>query len=434
METLKQNNERRKVKSKEKILSTIANNENIVNKKAIECITILKTTKDKNNEQFTNNLYQLASIIIQSKLKNIQKDDKKYREETALLKSQIGQLFHHSKDEFNNIPQRNVYLQQLENLFVVGYNKNGERVVTCKNKEEEKKIIQRLEKMTRLETAEELLQDIVCMLWKYIAETLEKISYNYDELETDILQDCCLLKEFETVKLHTTTYQNGKVKPVELWETTFTNPIKESTKTVARIIENKKAIKETNIPYQEIETTIYNPLTEEEETFTKYKKVTSLTVTDTFDYNGKQFAQTVDNETINLIDKILETANFTKNQAYIFRKIFCDGHSVDSLADKMKVRNCYIEKELAKIKQKAVDTGIFKSVGYTDNAPVDNSKKPQKIACYDVTDEQNRIFICFFESVGKASKILLIDKSNISKVLKGRRKQVNGFYFEYVTE
>ena len=87
IETIKQNNERRKEESKNKLLATITNEENIVNKKAVECITILKTTKDKDNEQFTNCLYQLASIIIQSKLKNINKDDKKYREETTQLKS-----------------------------------------------------------------------------------------------------------------------------------------------------------------------------------------------------------------------------------------------------------------------------------------------------------------------------------------------------------
>lgn len=433
IETIKQNNERRKEESKNKLLATITNEENIVNKKAVECITILKTTKDKDNEQFTNCLYQLTSIIIQSKLKNINKDDKKYREETTQLKNEIGQLFHHSKDENNNVPQRNIYLQQLNNLHVSGYNSNGDRIVICTDKEREKKILKALEELTRLETAEELLQDIVCKLWYYIEKELEKVSFDYSKLETDVLQNC-LLQEFEIVKLHTTTYKNGHEKPVELWEKTYTNAIKESTKEVSRIVESKKAIKENTVAYEELETTIYNPFEEKEQTFTRYRKVSQIAVVDTLDGNGKQFAQTVDVATVGLIEKVLELANFTRNQAYIFKMYFCENWTIDELADKMKVKRQYIVKELANIKQKAVDTRIFESVGYTEEKAVDNSKKAQKIACYDVTDEQNKIFVCFFESLGKASKSLLIDKGNISKVLKGQRKQVNGFCFEYVTE
>lgn len=232
--------------------------------------------------------------------------------------------------------------------------------------------------------------------------------------------------------LVTTTYKNGHEKPVELWEKTYTNAIKESTKEVSRIVESKKAIKENTVAYEELETTIYNPFEEEEQTFTRYRKASQIAVVDTLDGNGKQFAQTVDIATVGLIEKILELANFTRNQAYIFKMYFCENWTVDELADKMKVQERYIKKELANIKQKAVDTRIFESVGYTEEKAVDNSKKARKIACYDVVDENNKIFVCFYESLGKASKGLEISKGNISSVLNGRIKQTNGFYFEYV--
>lgn len=434
IEQLKKNNEKRKEKSKEKIIQTINNTESTVNKKAVECVTILKETQDKNSPEFTTCLYQLSSIIIQSKLKNINKDDKKFREETAQLKNELGQLFYHSTDNNNNTPLRNIYLNELNSLYITTYNSNGDRVTKCTDKQKEKKILKDLENLTRLESAEEILQDIVLKLWYYIEKELKLIAYDFGKLRTETLQECCLLKEFEKVKLHTTTYKNGDVKPVELWEKTFTNPIKESLQEVSRIIDSKKAVKENTIPYDSIETTIYNPLTEEEETIIKYHKIPQIAVVDTLDGNGKQFAQTADKQTLNLIEKISAKANFTNNQTYIFKQYFGNGKSITQLADKMKVQERYIKKELANIKQKAVDTRIFESVGYTDEKAVDNSKKARKIACYDVTDEQNKIFVCFFESLGKANKSLLIDKGNISKVLKGSRKQVNGFCFEYVTE
>lgn len=456
IETIKANNEKRQQQSKEKIIQTSNNENSIVNKKAMEIVTLLKETKDKNNEQFTKELYNLASILIQSKIKHINNEqtnnnnnketsnkkgkietDKRYRKENQDLKNQVYQLFYHDNKNVKTETKDNnrllylVYIEQLDNLYITKYNTNGEKSIICTDKESEKNIMKKLTELTRLNNAMDMLQDIVTELWYYIQNELEVINFDYNKLKTDTFNNCCLLKEFEIVKLHTTTYRNNQLKPVELWEKTFTNPIKETNKQITRIIDSKKAIKENTIAYQELENTIYNPFTEQIETFKQYKKACKLSIVDTMDNNGKSLAQTADIETIGLIEKILAKANFTRNQAYIFKMYFCDDHSINGISDTLKISDRYIKKEIANIKQKCIDTGIFKQLGYMDNTPIKKEYTNKKIACYDITDNE-KIFICNFDSIGIASKSLKIDKGNISKVLKGILKQTKGFYFEYI--
>lgn len=427
IETIKQNNAKRKEESKNKLLQLTTNADNILNKKAIECISILKDTKNKDNQLFTNSLHQLATIIVQSKLKNINKNNDRYKEEVAQLKKEVTQLTHYSHDNYNGLSQRDIYLQQLNDLYITTYNDNGDLIIKCKDNKKEQQILKQLENLSTLDNGEELIQDIKLKLWDYIHKALQDVSYNYSQLSTNCLLDC-----FSIVKMQSIIYRNGHIKPVELWEQVYTNAIKECLKEVSRIVDSKKTIKESTIAYESVETTVYNPFENIEQTYTRYRQVPQIAIVDTMDSNNKPFAQTADIATIGLIDKIITTANFTRNQSYIFKMYICNNCSIVEIADKMQVRTCYIEKEVVKIKQKIIDTGILKEFGYTNIKPSNKTQIAQKIACYDVTNPQDKIFVANFNSIGEASKTLSVDKGNISKVLKGILKQTKGFYFEYI--
>lgn len=425
-EIIKQNNAKRKDESKSKLLQLTTNTNNILNQKAIECISILKDTKDKNNQLFTSNLHQLATIIAQSKLKNINNNNDRYREEVAQLKKEVTQLTYYSHDNYNGLSLRDIYLQQLNDLYMLVYSDDGDLIIKCKDNDRERQLLTRLENLS-MPDGEDLIQDIELQLWLYIHKALQDVSYNYDRLSTTCLLDC-----FAMTKLQSTTYRNGHLKPVELWEQAYTNAIKECLKTVSRIVDSKKTIKDNTIAYESVETTVYSPFEDTEQTYTRYRQVPQIAITDTMDSNNNPFAQTADIATIGLIDKIVTTTNFTRNQLYIFKMHICNNCSIIEIADKLQVRTCYVEKELVKIKQKIIDTGILKGLGYTDDKLPNKAQISKKIACYDVVNSENKIFVANFDSIGKASKALLIDKGNISKVLKGILKQTGGFYFEYV--
>lgn len=102
----------------------------------------------------------------------------------------------------------------------------------------------------------------------------------------------------------------------------------------------------------------------------------------------------------------------------------------------MNVSRQYFEKTVQTIRRKCAVV-LCADTKYTieDTNRRNNEQKKQRIACCLANAESIEQFeqsVLEFESIGKASEFLNIDKSNISKVLKGKLKQTNGCTFKYV--
>ena len=122
-------------------------------------------------------------------------------------------------------------------------------------------------------------------------------------------------------------------------------------------------------------------------------------------------------------------ANFTKNQAYIFKWYMCNDKTKEQITHTLKISDSYFDQTVAKIREKIVDTGIFTGITKEQIQKPNNEQKHKQINCYKV-DNDTKEFICCFDSLGLASATLKIDKSNISKVLKGKLQQTKGYIFE----
>lgn len=410
-------NKERILQSAEKLQAITSNENNIVNIKAVEIMQRLKQCKDVNDLEFVNSCYSLVTILIQSKLKSLNKNERTYNENNVELKKQIT-IVTNTND---NGLKYNTYIQELNNLYYSEYNADGDIVVKCKDKKQAQQIEKRIENLNQFESGIDLIQEIILKLFYYINQAIE------NGLEKT--KDTFLLDSYVVTIPHSKVYRNGNEKPVELWQKTTTNHIKELSKEISRYIENLKQVKNNTVCYDAIETEIYNSETNDFETITTYYKVKNISVSDVYDYNGKLFTQTANTQTENLIESILQKANFTRVQAYIFKHHFTNNESLQEIADKLQISVDNVKVQISRIKTKCVKTGLFEKYGLfaSDIKTISNTEKSQQIICKDTNGD----YICTFESLGKASKTLNISKGCLSECLKGKRKTVKGYIFEY---
>ena len=167
----------------------------------------------------------------------------------------------------------------------------------------------------------------------------------------------------------------------------------------------------------------------EQETITQYKQASILSVSPACDINGKIITETANETTEHLIENVLEKANFTRNESYIFKWYFVGNKTQEQIIEKLNVSERYFKQTVAKIRSKCAVV-LCENTKYTIQDAKRTNNEKQKIVCYLANNESEQE-IATFESIGKASEFLNIDKSNISKVLKGKLKQTNGYIFKY---
>ncbi len=414
----KERNEQRLATTKEQIKQATANNESIVNQKAVELSQVLRTTKDKDNAQATHILYTIASILSHSKLNKLNAKETTYNATNVELKNDIAKAI----DRNGNGTKYETTVEQLNKLYVVKYNKDGKRLIECTDKRRAQEIEKRLVSLANNDGID-IIQDAVLKLWYYIDKAIKK--YGIENLT-----DTILLDTFEKAIPHSKVYRNGEQKPVELWQYRTTNAIKETSIEISRSIEKLKSVKDTEKAYIPIETLIENE-NGEQETITQYKQASILSVVPTCDINGKIITETANETTEHLIENVLEKANFTRNESYIFKWYFVGNKTKEQILEKLNISatSNYFEKTVANIRRKCAVV-LCADTKYTieDTNRRNNEQKKQKIVCYIAESEQE---IATFESIGKASEFLNIDKGNISKCLKGERKTANGYIFKY---
>lgn len=419
------NYEKRIEKTKEQIIK-VTELDTITNQVAKQLITVIKDTKSINNNQVANKLYELATIQICSKIKRINNDKNTYNKNNDELKKDIVMLmldtsYKPSKTDktkyekeftFANGIKTDRLLKRIENQYQTKYNKKGEQITVCKDNEIVNGCFDELCNLSIYEKGFDLLQDTVTKTLSLIDDELKKINYNYDELNTNIL-----LLPYEKVILHSTTYKNtNEQKPKEFWKYKTTNHLKEISLFISQYIQNQKAVRNTEKSYYSMECGF------DSMSYEKYIAGDKIAIDD-------NEIQTTNITIQEQIKSVMQKADFTKIQAYIFKWYMCNDMTKEQIIHSLKISDSYFNQTIARIREKIIDTNIFTGITKEQIQKPNNEQKQMCINCYKV-DNGNKEFICCFNSLGLASATLEIDKSNISKVLKGKLQQTKGYIFE----
>jgi len=427
IEKAKEQNEKRIEKTKEQIEKVIVI-DTITNQVAKQLIQTIKDTKSKDNEKVANKLYELATIQICSKIKHINNDKNTYNKNNDELKKDIVMLMldeeytptkedktkYQKEITFANGIKTNRLIKRIEQQYETKYNKEGEKITVCKDLDIVKGCYDELTNLAKYEKGFDLLHETICKTLYLIDIELQKINYNYNELDINIL-----LQPYQQVILHSTTYKNtNEQKPKEFWKYKTTNHLKEISLFISQYITNQKAVRTNEKSYHSLECEL-NGISYE-----KYVASDKIAVDD-----GE--IQTTNITIQEQIKSIIQKANFTKNQAYIFKWYMCNGKTKEQITHTLKISDSYFDQTVAKIREKIVDTNIFNGITKEQIQKPNNEQKQKQINCYKV-DNGNKEFICCFDSLGLASATLKIDKGNISRVLNGKLQQTKGYIFETV--
>lgn len=399
------NNIKRLATAKANIDKATQDNENIINVKAIETMTALKE-HGKESRVFTDISQQLCCILVQTKLKRLYNNENTSNETQRRIKASIS-AYMDTNGHGNRIQTA---LDELNKLYVVRYNKDGEKETICTDKKQAQAIEKKIVEYTSIgnDKGHDLIYTAYLKLWDYIAQTdIDKVSNDY------------LLQPFEIVIPKSKVYRNGNPKEQTLWQYTTTNIIKEILKEISRQIESERAIQETAIPYEEITTEL------DGESIRQYHRTKAIYCDTVTDFNGKITAITNNQTTEQFFESIPQQCNLSKMETIVLKLHYLDNMSFTEIADKYKVTLRHIEQTNERLLNKIITSGIFAKHGLTEKA--DNVQKAKTIYMFTTKGE----YITAFESIGQANKTLHISKGCISENLKGKRKTAGGYVFAY---
>lgn len=392
------------VKSNAEKIAESAQAESIVNTTAKAAMR--EYINNGNSDTFGKQLQTLAMILAQCKLRNLYNDDAKGREEFRIFKAQIC-----------NYRSQQTSRDALNSLYEWDTDSNS---YICIDKRLEGDIVKAMRERND-NTGGDLVQECILTLLE-VVKTAEK---------KGTLSETTILDVFTTYDLRSMYYTDGAQKPAEKWKEKASNGIKEGSLAISRLIDRERAIREQTALYSEIVTVCINGDGEEVGMFITYKKASTLSATDVTDANGKTATTIVDDQTNNLFTTIPERANFSKNERYVFFHHYDLHESFEQIADKLKVSVKAVESYDQRLKAKIVKANIFPQFNAGDRGGIVKAEKA--IRCFSADDE-TQTTIATFGSVREASRVLNIDASLISKVLKGKRQTAGSLKFEYINK
>lgn len=435
-----QESRERKVKRTVEEITTKSSIDNVVNVQAVKTAQA-RLTHGSHSDEYGHELIKLATIISQARLKSLRSKDHTYREEFSRLKGDITKA---SKWE--------TYIETLGTLYNLERNKDGDLIENCTDKKRASQIERALydfgsnDGFDLISEAYTALLEAVNNLEKKGAEITEK----------------SLLQVYYVYIPHSKVYKLGDIKPRKLWQVTATNAVTESGKAVSRYVNSNRAIRESIELYSALETTIHNE-DGTTETITQYHKVNPLTAQPITDINGKVNTIVSNDNDALYYEEITAKCNLNKTERYILYWHYIGGRysetihhkngttetaykygtkSFEQIADKLRIDKRTVERGDVTLKEKMRKAGIF---GYTypteptESTNTNNVKPSLRVYCYiandvlyndgTLKDLENIDPFMVFDSIGKASKILNVDKSKVSKVVRGQRKQTAGYVF-----
>ena len=140
------------------------------------------------------------------------------------------------------------------------------------------------------------------------------------------------------------------------FETVSTIPIREIYKAIRREIENSRTIQSIS-KYVYISELISDDESEiETEIYRRLPKYTDLAYA-AYDFNGKPTNITVDNESVNTVETLIEKMNLTVKQVTIL-KLRLSGYGYKAIATYLGVTDSNVKGQIAEIKRKATVIGL----------------------------------------------------------------------------
>lgn len=367
-------------------------------------------------------LLQLATIITHSKLNNLIAGQKRYTEDGVKFADTSNFVFIRGLKadiERHKLEKIEGYASEISAYYTGEYNADGDYEIICTNKTQVQEICKRMFASVALDGAD-LVQECCLYLWEQVCKA-----------DTAKADENHLLNIFNKYITSSKVYKSGEAKPSELWKQTATSPIAEAFAVVGGAVEAQRAPREQEVLYTSLFTSVTDPYTGETEEICVYRKANGISAEPSYDFNGKVFSVTANDETEAFLHEVPKLAKLTNREAYIYYKHYIGNknnnyakQSLQEVADTLKVRLCVIEKQNTSLKNKIAALYADKIIGYT---PQTNAEKQKTVTAYNF-DTGEKMFV--FASIGEAAKILNISKSKVSEVLNGKRKQTSGYIFK----
>ena len=369
-------------------------------------------------------VYALGDIVTHNKLNALDRDDRTYHPIHRIIKAGV------TAAQCDGYATRADYIaDRLNALIVTEYNSDGEAITKCTDHLEEKRLLDALADCNELSLGGDLRQVAALAILKVIKQAPHPMPADY------------LRAPFRVLIPSLSVYRDGTPKPRELWEYTYTNHIKEVGKAVGRALGAERERVDSTKPLDDVYTEIEGD-DGEMIPVTTYRAASFLAVSDVYDYNGKVTAQVVDKPTDDLVKRVLTGCNFSKVEAQIFRAMFCKAKpaTFEQIADRLRISVGTVKSHYNRILTKVVASGIIEGANTTTAADLKEKRtaKPTAVKCYRAADCENgdttaAPTLYTFPSVSRAAKVLGLSKGHISEQLKGKRKTVGDFIFQYAT-
>ena len=242
-------------------------------------------------------------------------------------------------------------LQNIEyaqnNAYEYRYNKDGERVLHIKDKDLHKA----LEKLCAETMGEgiDLMHEAVISI---MTETEKAKDRNNGTLPQNFMEQRYTIRRLKR-KVWIKVEQSA-----DGWETVETSAIQETYKAVRRAVEQSRAVQtDAKNGY-----TYLSELARDEESGTEetiYRRLPKYADMGgaVCDFNGKETAYTADRQTVQDIDRLVESLNLSKQQAEIL-KLRMSGYGYKAIATYFGVKGANIQTQLKRIQEKALAIGL----------------------------------------------------------------------------
>ena len=384
--------------------------DNIVNAKAVD---VMKAYLDGNEYAYGVTIMELSTILAHRFINSTLKgwwDGEKHTFKDGTYNQTLWTL----KNDITIASRWAILVETLGTLYAVRYDKKGNAKTVCTDSKRAFKIMQELEKIAGC-IGNDLTAEAYTVICKYIAEAEEH-------------SPTFLIEPFTVYDKRTMRYSDGSLKPEKLWKTLETNVIREAIKAISRYVNAQRKITESTTLYAQITTT-----TADGETIERIKKASPLSAYTVTDINGRVSAIVANDESEERLRSIPAKANLNERQRYVFVSRYIKNMTVLQIAESLNFDNNgeqRVKNILTDIHNKIVKANIFTQ--YTDE---DRRVKTTSSAvyCYRAGDAEKTV-VYTFESIGRASQVLCIDKGNISKVLNGKRASIGGLVFKRLAE
>ena len=239
---------------------------------------------------------------------------------------------------------RNIEYAQ-ENAYEYKYNKDGDRVLTIKDKDLHKALSDLCSQT--LGEGIDIVDDAVISIMQETENARERNSGTLAENFMETKYTIRRLKRKVWIKVEESA--NG-------WETVETTPIQETYKAVRRAIESSRTV-QSNSEYLYLQDLARDEESGTEETiYRRLPKYADIGGT-VCDFNGKETAYTADEQTVQDMDTLVASLNLSKQQADIL-KLRLSGYGYKAIATYFGVRTDSITKQIKRIRDKAVAVGL----------------------------------------------------------------------------